>query len=205
MKKDVVFLVADKQMEETIRGLMSRSRALHIRNLTFEVYAHPHRDSGCYNEAPAFFHSMQTMYESAIVMFDYHGCGQEERPAQEIEADLEQRLAENGWQDRSCAIVLNPELEIWVWSDSPQVDKYLGWADKTPDLRTALRTAKYLEKNSTKPADPKAAVEWALRQVGKPRSARIFRELAENVSLNRCTDSSFRKFRETLQAWFGAK
>jgi hypothetical protein len=31
-------------------------------------------------------------------------------------------LFTSGWENRAAAVVLDPELEIWVWSDSPEVE-----------------------------------------------------------------------------------
>jgi hypothetical protein len=57
--------------------------------------------------------------------------------------------------------------------------------------------------NRGKPADPKAAVEKALVAARKPRSSALYRELAENVNLDRCQDPSFIKLKSTLRNWFG--
>ena len=51
-----------------------------------------------------------------------------------LETEAEQRLSSSGWDDRAVAIVLDPELEIWVWSDSPEVDDVLGWRGRIPRL-----------------------------------------------------------------------
>ena len=45
-------------------------------------------------------------------------------------------------------------------------------------------------------------IEHALRTVRLPRSAALYRQLAQQVSLTRCTDASFLKFKVTLQKWF---
>jgi hypothetical protein len=119
-----------------------------------------------------------------------------------LEADVEQRLATNGWADRARAIVIDPELESWVWSKSPEVDKALGWAGHVPALRPWLTQNGWLHESEAKPARPKEAMDAALRVVRRPRSSAIFRELAERVSFRRCTDAAFGKLITTLQTWF---
>ncbi len=99
-------------------------------------------------------------------------------------------------------IVIQPELEIWVWSDSTKVDECLGWAGYQPNLRNWLRERKLLAEDAIKPEDPKLAVEHALREVRKPRSAALYRQLAESVSLQRCVDPGFIRLKTTLQQWF---
>lgn len=44
--------------------------------------------------------------------------------------------------------------------------------------------------------------EEALKRAQLPHSSRIFRELAESVSLQGCEDDAFQLFRQILQEWF---
>ena len=120
----------------------------------------------------------------------------------QLEQKVEAKLFRVGWQ-QAAAIVLEPELEIWVWSDSPHVVEILGW--KQPDLNRWLKHQRFLRENELKPTRPKESMEAALRQVRKPRSSILYRRLAEKVSLGRCTDDAFNKFKTTLQNWFNSK
>ncbi len=99
-------------------------------------------------------------------------------------------------------VVLDPELEAWLWSDSPQVDIVLGWAGKAPSLRSRLTERGLLAEGAVKPSRPKEAAEWALLQVRKPRPSKIYGELARKVSFERCEDPSFRRLLEILRGWF---
>ncbi|MFH0983473.1 MAG: hypothetical protein V2A79_18295 [Planctomycetota bacterium] len=138
------------------------------------------------------------------MIFDRQGCGQEVRPADDLARDLKERLARAGWQDRAEAVVIDPELENWVWSDSPEVDSALGWQGRDPSLREWLRQKELWPPGAQKPTAPKEAVESALREVRCPRSSAIYGKLAEQVSLERCTDRSFVKLKEILRSWFPA-
>jgi len=142
------------------------------------------------------------MYDHAMVVFDRHGSGREQETRETIEADVERRLARNGWGNRAAAIVLDPELEIWVWSDSPEVPLTLGWGQREPNLQTWLTDNGFLVEGNSKPQDPKEAMEKVLRIVRKRRSSAIYRELANKVSLRRCVDPAFVKLTTTLQKWF---
>lgn len=135
-------------------------------------------------------------------MFDRDGCGQEDKCREDIETIVEEKLSSSGWNNRAVAVVIEPELENWVWSDSPNVDKILGWENRTPKLKEWLISKGYLEVNASKPSDPKQAVLEALKIANKKRSSSIYRELAESVSLKHCQDPSFNKFKTTLQTWF---
>ncbi|HEY2289968.1 MAG TPA: hypothetical protein VGM86_04625 [Thermoanaerobaculia bacterium] len=121
-----------------------------------------------------------------------------------LESQLEERLAQSGWEDRAAAVVISPELENWVWSDSPHVERVLGWERGSAPLRGWLQEKGLLEAGVAKPARPKEAVELALWTVRKPRSSAIYFELAQNVSTDRCTDPAFLKLRRCLCEWFPA-
>ena len=137
-------------------------------------------------------------------MFDLHGCGHENLSREAIESDLEARLAASGWGNRVATVVLNPELEVWVWSDSPRVAEALGWSGQNIEMRAYLSGKSFLFDQEGKPANPKGAVEEALKKVKKTRSASIYLELGKNVGHRRCTDPAFLKFKSTLQSWFPA-
>jgi hypothetical protein len=200
--KDLIFLVADKNMEYTVRGLLNKPARLQIREISWDIRVHDKSDPGCYNEADQFLRSANRDYEYTIVMFDHHGSGQEARSVEDIQTELETRLERNGWEQRCRVIVLKPELEIWVWSSSTQVDMCLGWGGKTPDLRSWLNQEQLWLKAETKPHDPKKAVEEALRRARKPRSSRIYEELANQVSFRNCVDPAFARFTSALKTWF---
>jgi len=116
----------------------------------------------------------------------------------------EERLGQVGWQGRSAAIVIDPELEAWVWSDSPHVESALGWGGRRPDLKTWLREEGHLLEGESKPGRPKEVVEKALWTARKPRSSSIYQRLAERVSFQRCEDAAFRKLLRLLREWFPA-
>ncbi len=200
---DLIALVADRNIEYALRGLLSRHEALGIRPITYEVFSHPLHDPGCWTDARNFLRPYVNQYRYSLVMFDHEGSGRERQEVTELEKDLEDCLQRHGWAEgRARVIVLEPELEIWVWSDSPQVDSCLGWQTHQPDLRTWLRQRNLLAPDAFKPADPKKALEAALREVKTPRSSAIYRQLAEQVSFRGCVDPCFNRFHTILTEWF---
>jgi len=199
--KDLVILVPDTQVAAAVEGICRRPEALGIRRIAIEVPIHWWRDSGCFRHAPEFLGRTQAHYSAAMVVFDHHGCGSETE-AKELERDLEARLVASGWL-RVAAVCIDPELEAWVWGNSPHVTSALGWKGDLTSLRAWLRERGLWPDGMAKPPDPRTAFERALRQAGKPRSSAIFADLASTVSLRRCSDRSFVKLRETLRAWFG--
>jgi hypothetical protein len=200
--KDLVVLAADKDIEYSIKGILSRPESLDIKRVEFDIYSHPEKDPGCFWRGHDFLRPFVRMYRHALIILDRDGCGREGKHREDLEAELEDRLASSGWEDRAAALIIAPELENWVWSDSPEVDAALGWRGKSPALRDWLKEAGYWRKGCAKPDDPKKAVEDALRRVHKPRSSAIYLQLARNVSLVRCDDPAFLKLKERLSQWF---
>lgn len=207
--KDLVILTADLDAENAVRGVLGRWQSIGIRQLEegrdLDLHRHPQRDAGCRSAAEAFLEGFVRTHHHALVLFDHHGCGREDRCPDEVEADLESRLSHAGWDGRCAVVVIAPELEAWVWSDSPNVESELGWAGRHPTLREWLASEKLLVANAAKPADPKTAMERAMRHVRKPVSPHVFASLAGTVGLKRCTDRAFLKLRTVLKDWFDAE
>ena len=200
-KLDLIVVAADLGIETTIRTLLQRTQSMQIRRVDFEIRRLV-GDSKCCREAHGYLRSFVRQFDHALVVFDRDGSGREHLLRVDPEAEVEQRLYANGWTDRSAAIVLDPELEVWVWSDSGEVPAVLGWSGRQPDLRTWLLKTFKIRSETGKPVNPKGAFERALELAGSGPPARIFRQLAERVSTARCTDEAFLKFRSTLQKWF---
>lgn len=205
-RKDLVILTADLDAENAVRGVLTRSPSLNIRQLEegrdFDIHRHPQRDAGCRSAAESFLEGFVRTHRHALVVFDHDGCGWEDRCPDAVESDLEDRLSRAGWEGRCAVVVIAPELEAWVWSDSPNVECELGWSGKYPPLREWLVSENLLAASASKPHDPKAAMERAMRHARKPISPYVFARLAEAVGLNRCEDRAFLKLKTTLRGWY---
>jgi len=201
--KDLVILAADGQIEFAVKGLLTRNLSIGFREISFDIFVHPEKDPGCLLRCHDFLRPFYRQYAHALVMFDRVGCGKEAFPRESLELEVEKRLSKSGWGDRSAVIVLDPELESWVWSDSPEVAPVLGWADKSPPLSLWLQQNGYLGVHQQKPERPKKAMEEALRFAKKGRSSSIYLELAKRVGVNRCVDPAFTKFKLLMKQWFG--
>lgn len=200
--RDLIVLAADKDMAKSIEGLLGRTAALQIRSVTYDIVVHPSHDPGCYGQSRGLLAVYQKSHRHALVIFDREGSGQEKTSREALEAKVEQDLAAD-WKGKAAVMVIDPELEEWLWSTSPHVATALGWRDTKKDLRQWLVEEGWLPvATQVKPDQPKEAVEAVLRYVKKPRSSAIYREIASKVTLTTCTDPAFLKFRQTLQGWF---
>ncbi len=203
--KDLVVLTADKNWMAALKGLFTRPQALGIRPIETETIRHPRKDSGCANEGVAFLSNFSEQYHFGLLIFDYEGCGKEKTNSpRELQDALDEQLARSSWGTRARTIVLSPELEAWVWSDSPHVDDVAGWRNRQPDLRRYLTERGLLQDGEVKPSRPKEAFEAALREARKRRSSSLYQQIAEKVSLDRCQDTSFLELKNILRNWFPA-
>ena len=200
---DLVILVADTSIEAVVRAILKRPEALQIRGLTRKIYVHPDRDPGCRTKPHAVLtRQLSTAFRFALVVFDRQGSGGESSDVATLETHVTDQLVRVGWNDRAAAVAIDPELEVWVWADSPHVADALGWTGRDPALRDWLAERGVWPRQDVEPRDPKRAVDMALDEVCKPRSSELYGRLATHVSLARCTDPSFGRLRSQLQTWF---
>lgn len=201
--QDLIVLVADKNMDFLVRGLFPRiPNVEQVRKFSFEPLVHPYRDPGIYNDADDFLRSQTDKYSYALVILDHAGCGREEKTREEVEEDIETKLTRSGWQDRACAIVIEPELENWIWVNETQVAQAISWEENT-GIYDWLHKNDWKNTEELKPSYPKEAFEAALKVCRTPRSSAIYREIASGASYRHCQDPAFRKMLVRLRVWFG--
>ena len=101
-------------------------------------------------------------------------------------------------------IIIDPELETWVWIDPSHVPHVIGWsADQSlPDW---LVEKKFLDlPTQVKPSRPKLALDAALCHIKNKHKSEIFFKFAEKISFRNCTDPAFLKLLTRLRKWFPA-
>ena len=199
--RDLFVLAADLDIVETVKGLVKRPNDLGICDIECRVDKHRFKDPGCRNDPSTPLRPYIAEFAHALVIFDKEGSGPD-ASREEIQHNTERNLSRNGWRDRSKAIVIEPELESWVWVRSAKVAETLGWRRGYEELRAWLRAKDLWEAGIPKPQHPKEAFHAALREGRKRPSAALFGELATNLPFGRCRCPAFRELRETLQRWF---
>ena len=199
---DLIVLAADKHIAASVETLLRQRRAdLGIRAVSFDVRRHPESDSGCRTRAAEFLRPLIRRYQYALVVFDHEGCSSRDAPG-EVQRELEGVLGRNGWTGRSKAIVIAPELEAWVWAPSGKVAQALGWNRGFGSLREWLEEQGSWSARSSKPDDPKKALQQALRRNRKVSSSALFKALAASIAFDDCRDPAFNELRQTLRTWF---
>jgi hypothetical protein len=201
--KDLIVIVADLDAETAIKVLLTRHKAFGIRPITFNVRPHVQRDPGCRTASHSLLRPEVCRYNHALIVFDWEGAGAEDRCPEEIEALVEELLARTGWTDRCACVVIKPELEMWVWSDSPHVSNVLGWKGRQLSIREWIKSnTEFWPGDTNKPDRPKEALLASLRAVRKSSSPVLFETLAKRVSVERCEDRAFLKLKTVLAHWF---
>lgn len=202
-KKDLIVLVADADALRALREILARPEDLGIRSIEYAIAYEAAHDAACRLRSAETLRTFLNRFRHALVIFDRHGCSSKES-RDTIQKRVTQNLRNNGWRDNGQAIVIEPELEAWVWGSTANVARTLGWEQSR--LERFLEQRGFLAEKDSKPPRPKEAFEAAVRKAPRSRrkrvSPRLFGELAEEAPLDGCRDPAFRELRETLRTWF---
>lgn len=202
---ECVFLVADKNMETVFQSFLAQPEARHrlvCRPFHFDlIVATGKADPGIHSLAHEYLRGYASTHRYAVVVLDAEWAG---APAPEaIREKIAGDLCNTGWdRDRIAVIVIDPELENWIWMNSPHVAQGLGWTTSMADLRTWLNSKQFVFAESGKPERPKEAIEAVLRHTRKPRSSARYGKIVQQASIKRCTDPAFAELARVLQQWF---
>ena len=200
--KDLVCVVADKQIKATLEELLRRPLSLGIRPIQAKLLLEPHHDPGCYARPADLLRGYRQAAAHGLIVLDHAWDGVPVASGAELEALIAEKLHQAGMADWAVPVVIEPELEAWVFSTSPYVPDVLGWKGPWPTFRKALEERNLWTAADAKPADPKAAIEYVLGRTGKSRSASLFRRLARKVNTAGCQDRAFLRLKTLLQTWF---
>jgi hypothetical protein len=208
--RDLLFFVADTNIREALAGFLDRPAVDAIvgcRPFGFVArrdikVAAGQNDPGLYTRATELIKTLRAEYRHAVIVLDEEWEGSP--GANAIESRIEAHLRAAGWdEDDGLALVVCPEVDNWLWSDSPHSASALGWESWT-DLSAALVAEGWLVSGEVKPLRPKEAAEWALRNgSGKARrSSSLYRKVSGSVSVRRCADPAVERLLTTLCRWF---
>jgi|SRR5579884_2044459 len=206
---DLVVLVADGTMRAVFSTFFERPRfheAIGCSQFDFNPVTDIfndvlHTDGGVHLRAQELLRLYLRTHRYALVVLDGQFGG--ERPCNEIRDEIQARLDNNGWDGRSAVIVIDPELEVLLWQDNPNVERALGHTG--PDrLRRQLATNGDWPLESPKPHQPKELIQRVIRQNGVRTAFVAYTEIARTVTVRRCRDEAFLLLRDSLRAWFPA-
>jgi hypothetical protein len=205
--RDCFFIVADANMEYTLRGMLSRERfdlTLQCGSFAFDarldlLVAVGDNDPGLFQRIESYVRPVRASHAHLVVMIDAEWAGSP--GAAKIRTHIVEGCLRSGWsEDDVVAVVMDPELENWMWQDSPVIESVVGYSG--PSLRQHLAASGAWPLASAKPPRPKETLEAELRRNRIPRSSALYRKVAEKVSVKSCVDPAFADLRAALQRWF---
>lgn len=204
-KRPLVILVADGTMRAVFQAFFRRSHfhsTFQCQRFEFdparEVFSSsPYTDGGVCKHCVELLRGYQRTHHRALVVIDQQFGA--ERPASEVQRGMKIRLSRSGWGDRVQVIVIDPELEVWLWQDNPNVPRALNHRG---DLRKDLMSSGDWPVDCAKPFKPKETIQRLIRanRAGTPMA--VYAKIAERVSVEGCVDGAFITLRETLRSWF---
>ncbi len=198
---DLVVLVADRNMLHALRGALNRPPALGTAPIRFEILTHPNRDGGVRTTGKDLLALQQRRARHGLLMLDHEGCGSNES-THALESRLDSELNPK-WGSRAKAIVIEPELDVWMWGAENSLRDVFEWEGDI-GIREWLARKGFQFNHAGKPLRPKEALEAVLLHTRRPRSSALYEEIATRLSLPRCTDAAFQRLRRTLAGWFPA-
>lgn len=197
--RDLIILVPDKNTEYAIRGAVGRHSALGVRPLQATTLVEPGRDGGVRTRGPQVLTMQRRIYGHALLILDHEGSGSDLSPTA-LEASLDRELGV-AWGDDAKAIVVHPEIDVWMWGVDSHLREVLNWRlGASP--REWLQQQGFKFSPVGKPLRPKEALERLFEVSHLPRSSRTYEFLTRRLSLARCQDPAFVALRITLQRWF---
>lgn len=209
--RDCVFFVADKTMRETFLGFLGREdRGNQLGCGAFEFdpgedlfFAAGQNDPGLWTRANELVRPFLTTHHKAVVALD---CAWNGSPGQAAILEcISQQLQDSGWDtNRFVVIAINPELEEWIWQDSPILEKELRHSGPA-SLRLSLAERGLWPANQSKPPSPKEVFLQIQEENRVKKSSAVFKRIAAAVPIAACTDPEFKRLIAQLQAWFPAE
>lgn len=200
----LLILVADKNMEFTLRGILARDKSLGISRIDATIQVLNTGDGGVRTQGTGTLGLQRRMYDHALLILDFEGCGTKYSNPLELETVLDKQL-EISWGAAAKAIVINPEVDIWVWGSDNAIAEVIRWDDNSyGGIRNWLRAEGFEIDSNSKPKRPKEAIEAVLQRISKPRSSAIYKSIMEKISLEKCKDEAFIRLKDQLRKWYPA-
>jgi hypothetical protein len=170
----------------SVEVLLARHKDLGIRSISCDVFSHENNDPGVLRESHSFLRPQGQRYRYAITICDREGCGREAFPREQLETIIEQQLHANGWTNRAVAIVIDPELEAWIWGDWTVLASSIRWTGSGAGLKKFLIQQQLLRLDQDKPPRPKEALQRAMKHVQIRFTSAVHQSMARHAAFARC-------------------
>jgi len=204
---DLFVLTADADALAVVRTVLARPQAINIRPITCEVDRHAGRDSGMARDGPELVRMrvQKAAFQKVILIWDHEGSGWEWKSPEQARQEMQVRLNQVTWEDRSAAIVVVPEIEEWLWHNPASLAKHLAVGRQTLRQWTeSFVASRGVDSVTCRKCYPKELFRYVLYQKYKRKPLpRDFAQIAKQASLIEWQSSqTFRVFVDVLRAWF---
>ncbi len=212
--RDIVFLVADGEMQATVEGFFENpafDQRLECAKFEFDtkqdLIKHPRKDPGVYQDGHSLLKSYVATHNYAVVMVDFaFNDNLQTMDYQQFCDTIKANMIVAGWpEDRFFVMAINPELEVLMWqSNTRKIEPIFDYPGEAGSLKTWLQDRSLWDANKTKPSDPKAAIDTVRNQSWgrKKTHSQLFKRIAREVSFRGCEDESFNGLLQQIQAWY---
>lgn len=205
-QRELIILVADGTMAAVFQAFFERQFHHSIGCSSFEfdpaidIFHNPmNTDGGVHKRAHEILRPYIQTHRKALVVLDRQFGA--ERHGDEVREEIEQRLNVNGWEGRAAAVVIDPELEVLLWQDNPNVERALRHSHAL-SLRSVLASDGKWPANTAKPPAPKEIIQQIIRINRAGPTMVVYSQIAKSVSTRGCIDPAFNRIREVLRKWF---
>lgn len=210
--RDCVFLVADSTMSAVFASFLERDRRCDTLgtgpfrfDAELDLVTAQGNDPDVFHNAHKYLQGHLETHGHAVVALDFK-FGHHFTPAGLV-ATIEANLRRTGWaQGRFVVVLIQPELEAWIWQDHPRLDdvflERLPRAQRPPSLRVWLREAELWPDGLAKPPDPKLAAKRAIAAFRCGAQKQVYTKICRTVPVRRCQDAAFGDLRNALRRWF---
>lgn len=212
--RDIVFLVADGEMQATVEGFFENTAfdtRLQCAKFEFDtkqdLIKHPGKDPGVYQNGHYLLQRCIDSHKYAVVMVDFaFNDNLQTMDYQQFCETIKANMQAAGWPDeRFFVMAINPELEVLMWqADTRRIEPVFDYPGESRTLRTWLQDRNLWNADALKPADPKAAIDAVRGQNWgrKKTHSQLFKRIAKDVSFRGCKDESFNGLLQQIQAWY---
>ncbi len=212
--RDIVFLVADGEMQATVEGFFENpafDQRLQCARFEFDtkqdLIKHPGKDPGVYQTGHNLLRSYVDTHNYAVVMVDFaFNDNLQTMNYQQFCEKIKANMRAAGWSDeRFFVMAINPELEVLMWqADTRRIEPVFDYPGASGSLRAWLQERNLWDADDLKPADPKAAIDAVRGQNWgrKKTHSQLYKRIAKDVSFRGCEDESFNGFLKQIQGWY---
>lgn len=211
MKRPCVFLLADGTMAQVLRSFLSRGYLEgRLGCRTFDIdfqqdvvvnVRNGNTDGGIHWRAHILLRRYTRSHQNAVVMLDQNFGGQ--LSAAVVRGEILGNLLRHGWSAECVeVVVIDPELEIWLWQRrNPHIASAFGY-NGAVSLEEFLEAEGFWPSAAMKPAKPKEAAYLLLRRYRTGVPMVVYTRIIEHISVGGCQDPAFSRLVGALQRWF---